>query len=72
MRSMLGVILGIGVLFVFIIYTIVIIIKDEISRHADYKKKRDDILVEVSAKNYDFKDKANQDEYKKWKQAKIL
>jgi len=71
-RSMIGVILGIGVLFIFILSTIVIIIKDEISRHAEYKKKRDQIMAEVSAKNYNFKDAANQEEYKKWKKAKIL
>ena len=70
--SLAGVVIGIGLLGVFIITTIVIIIGDERRRHRDYKEKRDRVLAECSSKGYDFKSKENQEEYSAWKKAKIL
>lgn len=70
--SIAGVILGIGLLGVFILTTIVIIIKDEINRHKEYSAKRDKVLQECKAKNYDFSSQENQEDYKKWKAAKVL
>ena len=71
-RAMAGVILGLGLLGVFILTTIVIIIKDEIDRHADYKKKRDAVKAECKAKGYDFDQADKKQEYQEWKKAKIL
>ena len=70
--SIVGVILGIGLLGVFILTTIVIIIKDEIQRHADYKQKRDAIKQECLAKGYNFDEADKKKEYQEWKKAKIL
>ena len=70
--SIAGVILGIGLLGVFILTTIVIIIKDEIQRHADYKQKRDAIKKECLDKGYNFDEAEKKAEYKEWKKAKIL
>ena len=70
--SIVGVILGIGLLGIFILTTIVIIIKDEIQRHADYKQKRDQIKKECLDKGYNFDEPDKKAEYKAWKKAKIL
>jgi len=70
--SLVGVIIGIGLLGIFILTTIVIIIKDEIQRHADYKQKRDQIKKECLDKGYNFDEADKRTEYKAWKKAKIL
>ena len=70
--SIAGVVIGIGLLGVFILTTIFFIIGDERKRHSEYKAKRDEVLAECTAKGYDFKSPESQEEYKEWKAAKVL
>ena len=68
-----GLVIGFLSLAVFWLYTLAIIIKDEIRRHGIYNVNLTNQIKKMQDKyNYSFADKDNLEKYVAWKKAKIL